>query len=137
MDRTILITGCSSGSGHVIEPAKGSVLSKPLTLTAIYRPTHGRSVANLLAKGIIHRDGSPGPNAPQAAQFMVTPPLPITYFISTSSKTPYSPYLPTPELGGAPNHALSLSELFARVQTNPATVQPPFDSTIPARNWPR
>jgi DHA2 family methylenomycin A resistance protein-like MFS transporter len=31
MDRTIHITRCSS----VIEPAKGSVLSKPLTLTAM------------------------------------------------------------------------------------------------------
>jgi phospholipase C len=97
---------------------------------ATYRPTHGRHVSNLLAKGIIHPDGSPGPNAAEAAQFMVTPPLPSTYFIGTSSKTPYSPYLPTPELGRAPNHPLSLAEVLAGVQTNPAGVQPPFDSTI-------
>jgi DHA2 family methylenomycin A resistance protein-like MFS transporter len=35
MDRTTLIARCPSGSGHVIERAKGSVLSKPLTLTAM------------------------------------------------------------------------------------------------------
>jgi phospholipase C len=93
---------------------------------ATYRPTLGRYVSNLLTKGIIRPDGSLGPNAAEAAQFMVTPPLPSTYFISTSSKTPYSPYLPTPELGGAPNRASSLTE----IQTNPVGVQPPFDTTI-------
>ena len=97
---------------------------------ATYRPPYGRRISNLLAKGIIQPDGSPGPNAAEAAQFIVTPPLPQTYFISTSSKTPYSPYLPTPELGGAPNRALSLAEVLAGIQTNPAAVQPPFDTTI-------
>jgi phospholipase C len=93
---------------------------------ATYRPTHGRYVSNLLAKGIIQPDGSPGPDAAEAAQFMVSPPLPMTYFFSTTSKTPYSPYLPTPELGGASNRASSLAE----IQTNPLGVQPPFDTTI-------
>jgi phospholipase C len=97
---------------------------------ATYRPKHGRIVSNLLAKGIIHADGSPGPDAAEAAQFMVTPPLPPNYFISTSIKTPYSPYLPTPELGGAPSHPINLTELLMELQINPAGVQPPFDNTI-------
>jgi hypothetical protein len=91
----------------------------------------------LLAKGIIRPDGSPGPNALEAAQFMVTPPLPANYFISTSIKTPYSRYLPTPELGGAPNHAISLAELLAGVQSNPAGVQPHSIIRSPKRGWRR
>jgi hypothetical protein len=104
---------------------------------ATYRPKHGRLVSNLLAKGIIRPDGSPGPNALEAAQFMVTPPLPANYFISTSIKTPYSRYLPTPELGGAPNHAISLAELLAGVQSNPAGVQPHSIIRSPKRGWRR
>ena len=95
---------------------------------ATYQPKHGQSVSNLLSKQIILADGSPGPNAALANQFTVNTPLPPTYFISVSAanKTAYSPHLPTPELGGAPDHAISQSELDA----NPTGVQPPFDQSI-------
>jgi len=38
------------------------------TLFATYVPPRGRSVANLLSKGIVNADGSPGPNYAQAVQ---------------------------------------------------------------------
>src|SRR6185312_1282987 len=52
-------------------------------LFATFRPAPGESVANLLTKGIVNADGSPGPNAALAAQrraaprgrYEVTPPI--------------------------------------------------------------
>ena len=97
---------------------------------ATYKPRHGQSVSNLLSRGIINADGSPGPNAAEATQFTVNTPLPTHYFMGSGvMKTAYSPFLPTPELGGAPNHAISLAELKA----NPTGVQPPFGPTISQR----
>ncbi len=95
---------------------------------ATYQPDNRQSVSNLLSKGIIDVDGQPGPNASLAEQFQVNTPLPSKYFISVSSsdKTPYSPFLPTPELGFAPNKQISVSDLMA----NPTGVQPPFDSSF-------
>lgn len=93
---------------------------------ATYQPDNRQSVSNLLSKGIIDVDGQPGPNASLAEQFQVNTPLPSTYFISSSNKTPYSPFLPTPELGFAPNKQISVADLM----TNPTGVQPPFDSSF-------
>ncbi len=94
---------------------------------ATYVPKHGESVSNLLSKGIVRADGSPGPNADLAAQFQVDPPLPSSYFISAGAghKTAYT-NLPPPHLNGAPNQPVSLSELTA----DPTGVQPPFDDSI-------
>jgi phospholipase C len=94
---------------------------------ATYQPKNGESVANLLSNGIVNPDGSPGPNSAAATQFKVNTPLPSAYFISVdaSGKTAYST-LPTPELSGAPNHAINLTDLNA----DPTGVQPPFDNTI-------
>jgi len=94
---------------------------------ATYQPKHHEIVNNLLAQGIIRADGSPGPNASEAKQFQVNTPLPPSYFISVAAanKTAYS-NLPTPELNGAPNQQISLTQLDA----NPTGVQPPFDNTI-------
>src|ERR1700680_762101 len=36
-----------------------------------YRPRDGQSVSNLLSKGIVTEDGTPGPNFAEAAQFTV------------------------------------------------------------------
>src|SRR5215468_6139483 len=97
---------------------------------ATYTAKHGQSVGNLLSRGIVNADGSPGPHRNAAQQFRVdniTPPL---YFISTNKLTPpnktaYS-ILPTPEAGGAPNRRISVGELAA----NPTGVQPPFDNSF-------
>src|SRR5262249_53641594 len=95
---------------------------------ATYQPKHGQTVANLLSRGIIDKRGQPGDSFGESAQFQVKTPLPLAYFISVGAdaKTPYAPFLPTPDLGGAPNHAISLTELIA----NPTGVQPPFGETI-------
>jgi phospholipase C len=87
---------------------------------ATYRPNggaHQGSVANLLSKGIVDDNGAPGPNQALAAQSSVNTPLPATYFISSNSKTAYSP-LPTPELNGAPNVQMPLGDTA------------PFDNTV-------
>jgi phospholipase C len=84
---------------------------------ATYQPKHGQTVGNLLSRGIIHADGSPGPNAGEATQNLVNTPLPKTYFISSNHKTAYST-LPTPELNGAPNRQLPLGGTA------------PFDDTV-------
>jgi phospholipase C len=78
----------------------------------VYKPHAGQSIANLLSRGIVNEDGSPGPNFRAATQFTVTPQL--KYFISApdGSKTAYVT-LPPPDLHGVPQ---------AGSDTNP----PPF-----------
>src|SRR5215831_8945387 len=63
-----------------------------------YVPKHGQSVANLLSKGIVNADGSPGPHANEARQFQIDTIDPVSYFISTNKlsnphKTAYIPFL--------------------------------------------
>jgi len=75
----------------------------------LYRPRPGQTVSNLLSKGILNADGTPGPNFAQAAQFEAAPQA--SYYITARSKTPYAK-LPPPQLAGAP--------------TQPGDVSPPF-----------
>src|SRR5262245_12077553 len=93
-----------------------------------YKPKHQETVLTLVSEGIVRPDGSPGLNFGVTQQFQVNTPLPASYFlnIGLGAKTPYAPFLPTPELGGAPNSLVSLAQLIA----NPTGVQPPFDKTI-------
>src|SRR6202034_884424 len=53
----IIITGETRSVDHVF---------------ATYVPKKGQTVANLLSKGIVNADGTPGPNYSQAAQFSAT-----------------------------------------------------------------
>ena len=66
----------------------------------VYKPRPGQSVWNLLSKGIVNEDGSPGPNFHAAAQFQAS--ARPGYFIASEEKTPYAT-LPAPELDGTPN----------------------------------
>jgi len=78
---------------------------------ATYKPRAGQSVDNLLSKGIVNTDGTPGPNYNMALQFTAvdespapsTDPLsaslPSTYQVAPGGKTPYTK-LPPPGLGG-------------------------------------
>ena len=70
---------------------------------ATYVPKSRDSVANLLSKGIINADGTPGPNFSKAAQFQAIPPFQTKYFISLNKneKAPYAT-LPAPTLNFAP-----------------------------------
>ncbi len=57
-------------------------------LFATYKPRDGEYVDNLLSKGIIREDGSPGPNYTKAAQFSTT--VNNFYSINPTPKTPYN-----------------------------------------------
>lgn len=66
----------------------------------LYKPGHGQTVSNLLSKGIVKADGSPGPNFAAATQFRTSGQT--SYFISTDAKTAYN-VLPPPDLAGTHN----------------------------------
>src|SRR5215472_8063576 len=67
-------------------------------LFATYKPAAGQSVANLLSKGIVNADGSPGPNFALAAQrkasvrerYLVTPPIAGSYGTLPEPGTTYA-----------------------------------------------
>jgi len=70
---------------------------------ATYVPKSEDSVSNLLSKGIIKADGTPGPHFSKAAQFQAVAPFKKEFFISLdkSEKTPYQ-ILPQPTLNFSP-----------------------------------
>jgi phospholipase C len=95
-----------------------------------YQPKSGQ-VANLLSKGIVNQDGTPGPNYSLSKQFLINPKFPSTYFIdsnATAGKTPYQ-LLPNKPDGNPsfpqPNTA------YVEPAPGPVTQgQGPFDSTV-------
>jgi phospholipase C len=74
----------------------------------VYRPKgKGETISNLLSKGIVNRDGSPGPNFNLSKQFAVTPQSTWYFGVPNSAglKTPYQPtgnVMPQPNTNGAP-----------------------------------
>ncbi|HEY6241077.1 MAG TPA: alkaline phosphatase family protein [Burkholderiales bacterium] len=78
---------------------------------ATYRARHGQMVSNLLGKGIVRADGTPGPNFGLGAQFTV--PAQTSFYIGAPAKTPYT-VLPAPDTSGTP--------------TAPRDTAPPFTS---------
>src|SRR5215831_1480087 len=96
---------------------------------ATYVPRHG-TVSNLLSRGIVRADGSPGPNAGLATQFQLQTINPASYFIdtrklTTPNKTAYAPFLPTPEAGFAPPQAVTKSQFLK----DPVDTVAPFDAS--------
>ena len=83
----------------------------------LYKPKAGQTVSNILSKGIVHEDGSPGPHFGLAKQFKATDTT--TYSISPTTTGPYST-LPPPETDGSPESASD---------TNP----PPFATVYAAK----
>jgi phospholipase C len=69
---------------------------------ATYKPRRGQSVDNLLSKGIIREDGTPGPNYYLAAQRSATDTHADGFRLSPSEKELY-PTLPAPLAGGPTN----------------------------------
>jgi phospholipase C len=65
-----------------------------------YRPKPGQTIDNLLSKGVVNADGTPGPDFAKAAQFQAMA-QPRYYIGAAGGKTPYV-QLPPPALGGAP-----------------------------------
>ena len=71
----------------------------------VYKPKgKGETISNLLSKGIVNEDGTPGPNFAQAQQFSVA--AQTSYYIGAPaiSKSPYSPtnVMPQPNTEGTP-----------------------------------
>src|ERR1700731_175453 len=64
---------------------------------ATYKPKSGETVSNLLSKGIVNEDGTPGPNFSLATQFSAADT--DTFRESPMSKSLY-PSLPAPLVGG-------------------------------------
>jgi len=57
---------------------------------ATYKPKHDQSVGNLLSRGVVREDGTPGPNFNRSMQFVINQPYPATFFIDakkTAGKT--------------------------------------------------
>jgi phospholipase C len=72
-------------------------------LFATYVPKSRDSISNLLSKGIINADGTPGKHFAAATQFQATAPFNSKFFISlkANAKVPYQ-ILPQPTLNFAP-----------------------------------
>ena len=70
---------------------------------ATYVPKSRDSISNLLSKGIINADGTPGPHFKRAQQFQAIPPFHTKFFISLDrdDKIAYD-VLPAPTLNFAP-----------------------------------
>jgi phospholipase C len=71
----------------------------------VYKP-RGRhqSISNLLSKGIVNEDGTPGPNFSLAQQFSVAPQPQFYIGAPNKAKTPYlSNQMPQPNTNGAPS----------------------------------
>jgi phospholipase C len=66
---------------------------------ATYKPKHGQSVDNLLSRGIIREDGTPGPKYGLAQQYSADATNSSLFQLSPKNKTLYSP-LPAPLNGG-------------------------------------
>jgi phospholipase C len=71
----------------------------------VYKPKGAKqTISNLLSKGIVNEDGTPGPNFAQAQQFSVA--AQPSYYIGAPAvgKTPYSPTnaMPQPNTEGTP-----------------------------------
>jgi phospholipase C len=68
---------------------------------ATYQSSRKQQIGNLLSRGIINADGSPGPNSSAAEQFSVNTPFPTDsrYFTSVDSanQSPYTTF-PTPNI---------------------------------------
>ncbi|MHB8217618.1 MAG: alkaline phosphatase family protein [Candidatus Sulfotelmatobacter sp.] len=66
---------------------------------ATYKPKHGQTISNLLSKGIVNEDGTPGPNFSLASQSSATDSSPDTYELNPSGNVTYS-VLPPVLAGG-------------------------------------
>src|SRR6201993_4936030 len=71
----------------------------------VYKPKgKGETISNLLSKGIVNEDGTPGPNFAKAQQFSAAGQTSYYVGAGATAKTPYSPtnLMPQPNTNGAP-----------------------------------
>jgi phospholipase C len=90
----------------------------------VYTPKgKGQTISNILAKGIVNIDGTPGPNFSLAQQFSVAA-LPSWYFgAPNAAKFPYGPanLMPQPNTNGAPSAPSTTGAPFTSVAVVQAT----------------
>jgi phospholipase C len=91
-----------------------------------YMPRHGQSVWNLLSRGIVKPDGSPGPKADLAAQSFLKS-IPGAFFVHqpSSNKAPYTT-LPAPNTSYVP----AVGVTFDQIAKDPGASEGPFDITL-------
>jgi phospholipase C len=75
-----------------------------------YKPANGQRIDNILSKGIVNEDGSPGPNFSLAVQKSAVDSPPSTYLLSPTSQTPYKVLPPVTAGGPKTPYVTSLSE---------------------------
>ena len=88
---------------------------------ATYKPKDGQQIDNILSKGIINEDGSPGPNFSLAVQKSAVDSTPSTYELSPGSQAPYTT-LPPVLAGGAKTPYVSS---LAAAETAESAALPP------------
>ena len=102
-------SGSSSSGGAVVGVAKTPIKHVILIIGenrtfdhvfGTYTPPAGQTISNLLSKGIVNADGTPGPNFSQAQQYTATT-TGVTYSNSPTKGALYS-VLPPMMTGGAP-----------------------------------
>jgi acid phosphatase len=93
----------------------------------LYKPRHGERISNLLSKGIVKEDGTPGPNFAKAAQFQVAPQPSFYVGVNASAKTPYN-MLPPPDLNGTPRTQSTTAPPFPSVAFA-AAVEPALEQS--------
>src|SRR5215831_16828029 len=84
----------------------------------VYKPKgKGETISNLLSKGIVNEDGTPGPNFPKAQQFSAAGQT--SYYVGAPAvaKTPYNPtnVMPQPNTASAPSTQSTTSAPFVSV----------------------
>jgi phospholipase C len=95
----------------------------------VYEPKGwGQTISNILSKGIVNKDGTPGPNFGLAAQYAVAPQA--SYYIGApdGAKTPYSMtnLMPQPNINGAPQapYTTIVNTAGTNYETGPFTTIP-------------
>jgi phospholipase C len=99
---------------------------------ATYQPKNGERVDNLLSKGIVNIDGTPGPNFSFAAQFAGN--VRTTYNIAPPTKTEYST-LPPSMTDGAPSTASNSNPPPFATVAAVAAVEAQIHDGLPAADY--
>ncbi|MGY3621036.1 phospholipase C [Bradyrhizobium sp. USDA 10063] len=84
----------------------------------VYKPKgKGQTISNLLSKGIVNEDGSPGPNFAQAQQYSVAAQSSFYIGAPTIAKSPYSATntMPQPNTAGTPTAQSDTSPPFKTI----------------------
>lgn len=84
----------------------------------VYKPKgKGQTISNLLSKGIVNEDGTPGPNYARAQQYSVAAQSSFYIGAPAISKSPYNPVnaMPQPNTAGTPSAPADTSPPFKTI----------------------